>query len=168
MPNSKTYCLSWGEDLVYGSKCLIGNEILILFPDVYFAYWDTAFGPRLFLSTLQNAFHNDPYDHIVNRVLGFFYSRPNWDPPPLPQPAGECVLHFGLGGGTIACGRGGGWAPIWSRGQTLWCSYVLCAYDSKSQSASSDCKAESIKKCVYFPTADFYTDASKLGGRIRR
>jgi hypothetical protein len=31
------------------------------------------------------------YEHRVYRVLGFFFSRPNWDPP--PPPAIECVLR---------------------------------------------------------------------------
>jgi hypothetical protein len=46
--------------------------------------------------------------HRVDRVLGFFSSRPNWDPP-TPSPADECVPHFGSafsGEGHTACGRG--------------------------------------------------------------
>ncbi len=30
------------------------------------------------------------YIHRVDRVLGFFSSRPNWDSP-TPSPAGECA-----------------------------------------------------------------------------
>jgi hypothetical protein len=37
--------------------------------------------------------------HRVDRVLGFFSSRPNWDLPPIPSPAGEYVPPFGSGGG---------------------------------------------------------------------
>jgi hypothetical protein len=46
--------------------------------------------------------------HKVDRVLGFFSSRPNWESP-TPSPAGECgpPLWFG-GGGTLACERGDG------------------------------------------------------------
>ncbi len=55
--------------------------------------------------------------------IGFFFSRPNWDPPPTPSPAGECVPSpFGSWGDTL----GGGWVPIWTRGQTLWyCRYTV-------------------------------------------
>ncbi len=40
MPDSKTYGLSGGDDIIYGFKCLLGKigGILILFLDVYFAY----------------------------------------------------------------------------------------------------------------------------------
>ena len=44
----------------------------------------------------------------VDRVLGFFSSRPNWDSP-TPSPAGECVLpSFGTGGDTHSL-RERGW-----------------------------------------------------------
>ncbi len=73
-------------------------------------------------------------------------------PPPHPQASVYPTLVWG---GTIACGRGGGWAPIWSRGQTLWCSYVLCAYDPISLKVRLQiAKAVSIKNCAYFQTAD--------------
>ncbi len=36
--------------------------------------------------------------HRVDRVLGFFCSRPNWDSP-TPSPPGECAPPFGPGGG---------------------------------------------------------------------
>ncbi len=48
-------------------------------------------------------------EYRVDRVLGFFSSRPNWDPH-TPSPAGECVsppLVWG-GGYTLACGKRGG------------------------------------------------------------
>jgi hypothetical protein len=38
--------------------------------------------------------------HRVDKVLCFFSSRPNWDPPP-PNPAGASVFP-------LAGGRGGG------------------------------------------------------------
>ncbi len=41
-------------------------------------------------------------EHRVDRVLGFFSSRPNWDPPFTPSPAGECVP-----------------TPVWFRGGTI-------------------------------------------------
>jgi hypothetical protein len=54
-----------------------------------------------------------PVDYVsdrVDRVIGFFSSSPNWDPP-TPSPAGECVppllVPGGGGGGTVASGRGG-------------------------------------------------------------
>ena len=47
--------------------------------------------------------------HRVDRVLGFFSSRPNWDSP-TPSPAGECVPltlgSVGGGGYALVCGRG--------------------------------------------------------------
>ncbi len=51
---------------------------------------------------------------MAHRVLGFFSSRSNWDPPP-PPPAGECVLSplWGstLGRGDRHCGTLG--TPIY-------------------------------------------------------
>jgi hypothetical protein len=69
----------------------------------------------------------------VDRVLGFFSSRPNWDSPS-PSPTGECVApSFGSGRGTVhtAMGRGGGGGggPGSDEGETLWYTlgkYVLC------------------------------------------
>jgi hypothetical protein len=43
------------------------------------------------------------YCHRVDRALGFFSSRPNWDPP-TPSPLGECVPYLWFRGGH-ACGR---------------------------------------------------------------
>jgi hypothetical protein len=47
---------------------------------------------------------------VVDRVLSFLSSRPNWDSPP-PSHAGECVVYLSPplvpGEGTLACGRGG-------------------------------------------------------------
>ncbi len=64
---------------------------------------------------------NDRY-HRVDRVLGFFSSRPNLDPPPHPQ-ASASPLWF-RGRDTLACGRGGGHGEVPIRkGQTLW--YIL-------------------------------------------
>jgi hypothetical protein len=42
--------------------------------------------------------------HRVDRVVGFFTRRPNWEPPqtPTPLPAGECVPPFDSGGDTLA------------------------------------------------------------------
>jgi hypothetical protein len=65
--------------------------------------------------------------HRVDRVLGFFSSRPNWDPP-TPSPAGECVPLFGSGGDTLACGKGGGGSQF-GRGDRHYGTlsiYVLC------------------------------------------
>jgi hypothetical protein len=43
--------------------------------------------------------------------------------PPDPQGSVSSPFGSGGGGGTFACGRGGGGVPIRTRGQTLW--YVL-------------------------------------------
>ncbi len=59
--------------------------------------------------------------HRVGRVLIFLSSRPNWDSPTSSH-VGEFVsppLSLGGGGGTLACGRGGGVAQF-QRGDTLW------------------------------------------------
>ncbi len=52
--------------------------------------------------------------HTVDRVLGFFSSRPNWDSP---TPAGECVPPL-VGGGYSLAEEGGG-VLIRTRGYTL-------------------------------------------------
>ncbi len=49
------------------------------------------------VTTLQNG-----VEHRVDRVLGFFSNRPNWEPPSPPPPAGE----RGWGGGGSHFGRG--------------------------------------------------------------
>jgi hypothetical protein len=51
-----------------------------------------------FLSSLLSMTPQGTY-----RILGFFSSRPNWDPPTTPSPAGECAppLWFGRGGGGV-------------------------------------------------------------------
>jgi hypothetical protein len=62
------------------------------------------------------------YKHRVDRVLGSFSSRPNWDPPPPPHPQVSVhPLWFREGGGgTLPCGRGGGvvwWTAVSSVGR---------------------------------------------------
>ncbi len=54
----------------------------------------------------------------VDRVLGFFSSRPNWDPQ-------TCVPPGSGGGHTRLRERGWG-VPIRTRGQTLWYSRYIC------------------------------------------
>ncbi len=60
----------------------------------------------------------NPLSGTINAAqsLGFFSSRPNWDPN-IPSPAGECVppLWFRRGV-TLACGSGGGGVPISDEG----------------------------------------------------
>ncbi len=48
-------------------------------------------------------------EHRVDRVLGFFSSRPNWDPqPPHPQASvPPPILWFPEGRDKLACGTGG-------------------------------------------------------------
>jgi hypothetical protein len=67
--------------------------------------------------------------HRVDRVPGFFSSRPNWDPC-TPSPSGECVLPFGSerGGHTRLRERGWG-VPIRTREQTPW--YFIVSNTSK-------------------------------------
>ncbi len=72
-----------------------------------------------------------PWMHRVDRLLGFFSNLPSRDPPtPTPSPAGEYASLW-VRGDTLACGRGGGWVPIQTRGQTpcgTLGKYVLCAW----------------------------------------
>ncbi len=67
----------------------------------------------------------------VDRVLGFFSSRPNWEPlPPHPQASVSPPLWFRGGGGTLACGRGGGEVQF-GRGDRhcgIRGIYVLCGF----------------------------------------
>ncbi len=56
----------------------------------------------------------EPVYHRVDRVLGFFSSRPNWDFT--PSPAGECAttpppLLWFRREYTLACGRGSEGGP---------------------------------------------------------
>ncbi len=69
------------------------------------------------------------FAHRVDRVLGFFSRRPNWDSP-TPSPAGENVSPpLVPGGDTLSCGRGrGGGVPIRTRRQTLWYSRYIHMY----------------------------------------
>jgi hypothetical protein len=91
--------------------------------------------------------------HRVDRVKGFFSSRPTWDTPPPFGSAG--------GGDTLACGRGGGGVPIRTEGQTFWNSRyiyvrVLCdpAYmffrsgSGQNMTAESDCHASGPPKSL--------------------
>ncbi len=83
---------------------------------------------RSYLLRLSLGSNAERNNHRVDRVLSFFSSRPNWDSPtpltrirvPVPPP------RFGSGGGTFACGRGGGGVPIRTRWQTLWYSRYIC------------------------------------------
>ncbi len=60
------------------------------------------------------------YCHRVDRALGFFSNRPNWDPPPPHPQASESPSLF-PGEDTLACG-----VLIRTRGQTLWYSRYIC------------------------------------------
>jgi hypothetical protein len=91
--------------------------------------------------------------HRVDRVLSFFSSRPNWDPP--PSPAGDCpplwfrdgvhsdtndvdVTHS-LAGEGFGCG-----VPIRTRGQTLWYSWYMCSlwYAQWESTLNSCCRGD--------------------------
>jgi hypothetical protein len=78
-----------------------------------------------------------PAQSTVDRVLGFFSSRPHWDPPaPSLYPQASVSAPLWFRGDTLACGRGGGGVPIRTRGQTLWHSigttiYVICVSQYK-------------------------------------
>ncbi len=63
--------------------------------------------------------------HRVDRVLGFFSSRPNWDSTTPSLWPGCCVPPHLVprGGATLTCGRGGG-VPIRTGRETLWYSTI--------------------------------------------
>ncbi len=65
--------------------------------------------------------------HRVDRVLGFFSSRSNWDYH-TPSPASECAPSLVPGGGTQSLV--GEWmgVPIPTRGQILWYSFFAYMY----------------------------------------
>ncbi len=68
--------------------------------------------------------------HSVDRVLGCFSNRPNWDPHPLTRWR-VCFAPLVRGGkDTLACGRGVGGVPIQTRGETLWYSRYICGLKS--------------------------------------
>ncbi len=66
--------------------------------------------------------------HRVDRVLGFFSSRPNWDPPPPHQQVSVSPPPLIPGGDTLACGKAGGGGPIRTIGQPLWYITVQCVH----------------------------------------
>ncbi len=79
----------------------------------------------IFSSVRFKAVYHTQESQSIDRVLGFFSSRPNWDPPPTPSPTGECVPLFGSGGHARLRERGWGF-PIRMRGQALWYSrYII-------------------------------------------
>jgi hypothetical protein len=67
------------------------------------------------------------FAHGVDRVIGFFSSRPELGQPPPPHPQANTSppLWF-RGTGTLSCGRGWGGVPIRTRRQTLWYSRYIC------------------------------------------
>ncbi len=97
----------------------------------------------------------DTCKHRVDRVLGFFSCRPNWDPhSPHPPPAGECAppLLVPVGGHTRLREKGWG-VLIQTRGQTLWYSryFVLCTLCAqgfyKQYSHTTDCRV--VYVCMF-------------------
>ncbi len=82
---------------------------------------------KIFFFLLNTAYPTAPLEfffkycwgsyHRVDRLLGFFSSRPNRDPP-TPSPTGDCVPPpLVPGGHTRACGEGWGRVTIRTRGQ---------------------------------------------------
>ncbi len=59
-------------------------------------------------------------EHRVDRVLGFFSSRPNWDTPPPHLFTRRRVCPFPVTNG------GGGKVLLRTRGKTLWFSRYIC------------------------------------------
>ncbi len=53
------------------------------------------------------------YHRVLDRVLGFFSSRSNWDPPPHPLTHRRMCPHFGSRGGAPSlAGEGGGGSQL--------------------------------------------------------
>jgi hypothetical protein len=85
------------------------------------------------------------YQHTVDRVVGFFSSRPTWDSPS-PSPPGEYAPPFGSRGegNTLACGRGGRGRPQFGREDRhcdtlgIHVMNVLCAYQYSSSASRPD------------------------------
>jgi hypothetical protein len=76
------------------------------------------------------------FAHRVDRVLGCFFSRPNWDPHPLPRKRVCPLPHWFQGEGGA---HSEGVVPIRTRGQTLWysgyictCTLCCCLYSAES------------------------------------
>ncbi len=85
----------------------------------------------IFSSVRFKALYHTQESQSIDRVLGFFSSRPNLDPP-TPSPAGECIPPPPLVVGETHSLEGEGvGGPNPDEGQTLWYSrytvYVLCA-----------------------------------------
>jgi hypothetical protein len=105
-------------------------------------------GPLLMITSLKP---NVPVSNLRHRVLGFFSSPPNWDPPS----AGECPPSLVPGWGyKLACGRGSGGSPIRTRRQTRLYGtlgiHVLCGYIGvKKQSKEIKRKEENF--CISKP-----------------
>jgi hypothetical protein len=90
-------------------------------------------------SLLFYGFKMKRQERRVDRVLGFFSSRPNWNPPPPHPQASVSPPPFGSGGGgwggagdTLPCRRRGGGVPIRTRGQILWYSMYICTLWARS------------------------------------
>ncbi len=76
--------------------------------------------------------------HLLYRFLLYMQSRQSAElflqslelglPHPHDRRGGECALPPLIlwGRGALACGRGGGWVPISTRGHTLWYSMYIC------------------------------------------
>jgi hypothetical protein len=102
-----------------------------LFFACFFSSWPFVKWPLLRLAFLskafyfgglsfQTAFYSVGCMPRVDRVPGFFTSRPNWDPPPPHPQASVFPRPFGSGRrNTLACGRGSRGVPIRTSGQAL-------------------------------------------------
>jgi hypothetical protein len=70
------------------------------------------------------------WEHRVDRVLGLFSSRPNWDSH-TPSPAGECVFPpiWFRGRGTRSLAGEGVEGPNSDEGTDALGIYVLCGWE---------------------------------------
>ncbi len=93
--------------------------------------------------------------HRVDRMLGFFSSRMNWEPPPLHLTPGECVPPpFGSGGGgggthsLAEDGVVGSQCGLRTRGQTQW--YSIGKYVHYVVAGTSTCLVLDLRKPFKF------------------
>ncbi len=103
----------------------IAGIILCSAPLALSAAW---FPAQVYYTSTKMKDRTEKYvQYRVDRVLGFFSSRPKRNTPPPSE--GECVHPLLVPGGTHSlAGEGGRGVPIRTRGQTLWYSRykVLC------------------------------------------
>ncbi len=90
------------------------------------------------------------YRHKVHKNLQCLSPRRNWDPPPSLPPASVYTPPPSPepkeGGGTLACGRGGGGAPIRTTGEKAW--HSVYSADTAFELQAFPCKQNLNSICI--------------------